>query len=189
MSIEKVFEFGMLQLAYQSFETDVKLANIQATMPFPKSQLAYQSFVKDVKLSTIPYPGEELYLKTTYNPVMFVFLGKAYLFDGSKIIEFGSPVVAIHPLAAASDGKIFVCGGMREDSTIEESIYGFGLESYLLTADRDYLAVVIPSDTVYVVDDAGNVVQTTKQSCVVSLLRNWKLVSRGPFIALVQRLL
>ena len=214
MSIEKVVDFSMLQLAYQSFEADVRLADIQATIVFPKSQLAYQSFEadvrladiqativfpksqlayqsfeRDVKLSTIPYPGEELYLKATYNPIMFAFAGRAFLFDGSKFEEFGSPATVIFPLAVAGDGRIFVGGGMREDSTTEENLYGYGLESYFIAADRDYIAVVVPSGTVYVIDGAGNVVQTTKQLSVVPLLRGWKLVSREPFVAVVQRLL
>jgi len=189
MSIEKEIDLSMLQLAYQSFETDVKLADIQHITPFSKSQLTYQSFEKDVKLSTIPYPGEELYLKTTYNPIMFAFAGKAFLFDGSKIEAFSSPVTVIYPLVATVDSRIFTGGGMREDSTIEENLYGYGLDSYFITADRDYLAVVIPTDVVYVIDEAGNIVQTTKQLSVVPLLRDWKLVSRKPFTAVVQRLL
>jgi len=154
-------DFAMVQLAYQSFEVDVKLADIQVTIPFPKFQLAYQSF-SDVKLSTIQYPGEELYLRATYNPIMFAFAGKSYLFDGSELGEFGSPATVIYPLVAVSDDKIFAGGGMREDSTVEENVYGFGLESYFLTADRDYVAVVIPTGVVYVLDEFGSVVLTTK---------------------------
>ena len=177
----------MAQLAYYSFGADVKPAVVQITTSFPKFQLAYSSGA-DVKVSSIPYPSVELYLKSVYNPILFAFAGKAFLFDGSKLEEFGSPVTAIYPMLTSVD-RILVAGGMREDSTVEENVYGFGLDSYFITADRDYLAVVIPSDTVYVIDEAGNVVQTTRQLSVVPLLRNWKLVSRKPFTTVVQRLL
>jgi hypothetical protein len=74
LSIEEVIGFSMVQLAYQSFEADVKHADIQATIAFPKSQLAYQSFEADVKHASIPLTDVEAYAKLTYNVLRFAFL-------------------------------------------------------------------------------------------------------------------
>jgi hypothetical protein len=78
---------------------------------------------------------------------------------------------------------------MEEDGSVSSDIYGFGVDMYYITADRDYVAVVIPTDVVYVVDDRGNIVTSTKQLSVVPLMKGWKLVSRSSFEVVVMRLL
>lgn len=189
MSIETTVEVGIAQITYESYEEDVEpVKNVQTITYFNKAQITYESYEEDVKSSIIPYPGEELYLKAIYNPIMFAFAGKAFLFDGLKIEEFGSPVVVIYPFIATVDSRIFAGGGLREDLTIEENVYGHGLDSYIVTAGRDYLAVVIPLDTVYVVDEVGNIVQKIKHPSVIALLKNWKLTSRKPFEVFMQRM-
>jgi len=189
MSIVKNYYVELMQLAYESFSTDVKLSNITLSARPLESQLAYEWFSKDVKTSSIPYPGDVPTLKLTYNILQFVFKGKAFLFDGSSIKEVGSPVIAIYPVVAGKDDRGYVTGGLTEEGTIVSDLFVRGVESYVMTADRDYIAVVIPTDTVYVLDSVGNVVSTHSKLGVLPLLTGWKLVSRKPFIAIIQRLL
>jgi hypothetical protein len=189
--IEQIIGFSFMQLAYESFSTDVKQDNIPITTNYAFSQLAYESFAKDVKLTYLNYPFalNEMYMKHTYNPILFAFLGKAWLFDGSSLTDFGSPMKAIFPLIATDGSKIVAGGGMEEDGSISPDLYGFGIDMYYITADRDYVAVVIPTDVVYVIDDKGNIVTSTKQLSVAPLLKGWRLASRAPFEVVVMRLL
>jgi hypothetical protein len=189
--IAQTIGFSFMQLAYESFSTDVKQSNISLTANYPFSQLAYESFAKDAKSTYLDYPFalNELYMRHTYNPILFAFLGKAWLFDGSSLTDFGSPIVAIYPMVATDGSKIVAGGGMEEDGSISSDLYGFGIDMYYLTVDRDYLAVVIPTNVVYVVDDKGNIVTSTKQLSVVPLMKGWKLVSRSSFEVVVMRLL
>ena len=188
--IEQTYSFSFMQLAYESFSQDVKQANISLTGNYAFSQLAYESYTKDGKSTYLDYPFalNELYMKHTYNPILFAFLGKAWLFDGS-LTDFGSPIVAIYPMIATDGSRTVAGGGMLEDGSISSGLYGFGIDMYYLTADRDYVAVVIPTDVVYVVDDKGNIVTSTKQLSVVPLLKGWRLTSRAPFEAVVMRLI
>jgi len=188
MSIVKNYYVELMQLAYESFSTDVKLSNLTLSARYLESQLAYEWFSKDVKTSSIPYPGDVPTLKLTCNILQFVFKGKAFLFDGS-IKEVGSPVIAIYPVVAGKEDRGYVTGGLTEEGTIVSDLFVRGVESYVMTADRDYIAVVIPTDTVYVLDSVGNVVSTHSKLGVLPLLTGWKLVSRKPFIAIIQRLL
>jgi len=189
--IAQTIGFSFMQLAYESFSTDVEQSNISLTSNYAFSQLAYESYTKDVKSTYLDYPFalNELYAKASYNPILFAFLGKAWLFDGSSLTDFGSPVKVIFPLITTDGNRIIVGGGMEEDGSISSDIYGFGVDMYYLTADRDYVAVVIPSDVVYVIDSNGNIVTSTKQLSVVPLLKGWKLVSRSSFDVVVMRLL
>jgi hypothetical protein len=187
--IAQTYGVSFMQLAYESFSTDVKQSNLVLTSNYAFTQLAYESFVNDVKLSYLDYPGAEFYIKASYNPILFAFLGKAWLFDGSSLTDFGSPIVAIYPMIATDGSRIVAGGGMEEDGSISSDLYGYGIDMYYLTADRDYVAVVIPSDVVYVIDSNGNIVTSTKQLSVVPLLKGWKLVSRSSFEVVVMRLL
>jgi hypothetical protein len=189
MSIEKAIDMPFMQLAYGSFLQDVKQGNIPMATTYAFSQLAYESFLQDVKVSSIPYPGTELYVRVSYNPILFAFLGKAWLFDGSSLTDFGSPIVAIYPMIATDGSKIVAGGGMEEDGSVSGDVYGFGVDMYYLTADRDYLAVVVPTDVVYLIDSSGNVVTSTRQLSVVPFMKGWRFASRSYFYAVVMRLL
>jgi hypothetical protein len=184
LSIEMPIDFSIIQIAYQSF---IGVNDLEKPIDFPKLQLTYQSST-DIKTDIIQYPGEELYLKTSYNAISFIFSHKAWLFDGSIFEEFSSPIVAIYPFATVQENKIFVGGGFRKDLSIVENVYVYGAESYLFVADDDYLAVIIPSGITYIVDDKGNIIQTTTQPIVTPLLRNWRVISRNSFTVIVQRL-
>ena len=183
--------YAFTQLGYESFSTDVKQGNVPITSNYAFSQLAYESYTKDVKSTYLDYPFalNELYMKHTYNPILFAFLGKAWLFDGSSLTDFGSPVVAIYPMVATDGSKIVAGGGMLEDGSVSGDVYGFGVDMYYLTADRDYLAVVVPTDVVYLIDSSGNVVTSTRQLSVVPFMKGWRLASRRYFYAVVMRLL
>jgi hypothetical protein len=189
--IELTIDLPFMQLAYESFSTDVKQDNVPITADYPFSQLAYESFAKDVKLTYLDYPFalNEMYMKHTYNPILFAFLGKAWLFDGSRLIDFGSPIVAIYPMVATDGSRIVAGGSMEEDGSVSGDVYGFGFDMYYLTADRDYLAVVVPTDVVYLIDSSGNVVTSTRQLSVVPFMKGWRLASRSYFYAVVMRLL
>jgi hypothetical protein len=189
--IELAIDLPFMQLAYESFFTDVKQDNVPITAGYPFSQLAYESFAKDVKSTYLGYPFalNELYMRTAYNPILFAFLGKAWLFDGSSLTGFGSPIVAIYPMVATDGSKIVAGGGMEEDGSVSGDVYGFGMDMYYLTADRDYLAVVVPTDVVYLIDSSGNVVTSTRQLSVVPFMKGWRLASRSYFYAVVMRLL
>ena len=189
--IAQTIGFSFMQLAYESFSTDVKQSSISLTSNYAFSQLAYESYTKDVKSTYLDYPFalNELYMRTTYNPILFAFLGKAWLFDGSSLTDFGSPIIAIYPMVTTDGSKIVAGGGMLEDGSVSGDVYGFGFDMYYLTADRDYLAVVVPTDVVYVIDSSGNVVTSTKQLSVVPFMKGWRLASRSYFYAVVMRLL
>jgi hypothetical protein len=189
--IEQTIGSPFMQLAYESFSTDVK----QVDAPIPTgctfSQLAYEFFSTDVKSTYLGYPFalNELYMRTTYNPILFAFLGKAWLFNGSSLTDFGSPIVAIYPMIATDGSRIVAGGGMEEDGSVSGDVYGFGFDMYYLTADRDYLAVVVPTDVVYLIDSSGNTVTSTKQLSVVPFMKGWRLASRSYFYAVVMKLL
>jgi hypothetical protein len=188
--IELTAGFPFMQLAYESFSADVKQSNMPLTSNYAFSQLVYESFTKDVKTSGLDYPYalSELYGRLTYNPILFAFLGKAWLFDGSALEDFGSPVNAIYPMTATDGTKIVAGGGMKEDGSVEGDLYGFKFDMYYLTADKDYLAIVMPTGTVYIVDEVGNIVASTKQLSVVALRKGWKLASMHYFEAVVMKL-
>jgi len=190
-NISLTSDYAFSQLAYESFSQDVKQGIVPLTANYAFSQLAYESYAKDVKFTYLDYPFalNELYVKASYNPILFAFLGKAWLFDGNNLIDFGSPVKVIFPLIATDGSKIVAGGGMLEDGSVSGDVYGFGIDMYYLMADRDYLAVVVPTDVVYLIDSSGNVVTSTKQLSVVPFMKGWRLASRRYFYAVVMRLL
>jgi len=187
MSIETTIKFEMTQLAYGS-TADISLTNLQLSTTYGVSQLAYGS-TADIKVSSIPYPGDVPEAKLVYNVLYFVFSGRAFLFDGEEVVEAGSPVVAIYPIATSKEDRAYVTGGLTEEGSVVPDLYVRGVESYVMTADRDYIAVLLPTDMVYVIDEKGSIVTTHKITTVLPLFKGWKLVSRAPFIAVIQRLL
>ena len=187
MSIEIPIKFEMSQLAYSS-TADISLTNLQLPTTYGVSQLAYSS-TADIKVSSIPYPGDVPEAKLTYNVLYFVFSGRAFLFDGEEVVEASSPVVAIYPITTSKEDRAYVTGGLTEKGTIVPDLYVRGVEAYVMTADRDYIAILLPTDTVYVIDEKGSIVTTHKMVTVLPLLKRWKLVSRAPYIAIIQRLM
>jgi len=182
--------YAFSQLAYESFSTDVKQGNVPITGNYAFSQLAYESYTKDGKSTYLDYPFalNELYMRAIYNPVFFAFLGKAWLFDGSTLVEFSSPFKAVFPMVATDNVKIFAGGGMMKDMAISGHVYGFGLDAYRYTADRFYLAVVLPSGAISILDEKGNIVALLEQQCVIPIRKMWRLTSRVPFDVYVMRI-
>jgi len=190
MSIELSIPIPLMQLSYGS-TTDITLRSVLSVVSFPKMEFAYTSFSRDVKIGNIPYPGDVPHARITYNVLYFMFKGKSYLFDPAKntIKEVGAPAVVVFPNTVSREDRAYVTGGLAEDGTIRSEFFVSGLEVYTMTADREYIGVVIPTGTVYIIDDVGSVVSTFNKINVITLLRNWKLVSRSPFTAILQRML
>jgi hypothetical protein len=184
MSIETAQGFAVLQLAYQSFEADVKQVNLEHVTQIAKAQLAYQSFA-DVKLASIPLTDVEMYAKLTYNVLRFAFLGKAFLFDGEKLVEVGVPEAVIYPVLAVDGDKAYFTCGLKEDGSVVGVLYGYNIDGYDIKADKDYVAFIVSESVVYIVNESNTVVGTTKLFGATPLLKGWKLVSRKPFKAIV----
>jgi hypothetical protein len=181
-----------MNLAFECFSSDVSQSNVSTFNSFsPLMNLAFESYIADVKQLYIVFyfSGAELYLKITYNTLIFTFFGKAWLFDGSSLTEFGSPFKVIFPMVAVAGSNIVAGGGMREDTTINEHIYGFGYDVYSFSADRFYLAVVFSSGIIYILDDKGNIVTSLKQQDIIPIRKMWKLISRVPFDVYVLRIM
>jgi len=133
--------------------------------------------------------GGVWWLKVVQNIVAFAFAGKAYLFDGSEFRELGTPVAVIYPVAVSDGSAAYLAGGLEEGGGVPESLYGFNVESYVLVADRDYLAMVVAGGSpVYAVDTGGAVAAEIRGVATVPLLAGWRLVSRSPFVAILQRI-
>jgi hypothetical protein len=159
--------------------------SIETVQSFAVLQLAYQSFEADVKLASIPLTDVEMYAKLTYNVLRFAFLGKAFLFDGEKLVEVGVPEAVIYPVLVTDGDKAYFTCGLKEDGSVVGILYGYNIDGYDIKADKDYVAFIVSESVVYIVNESNTVVGTTKLFGATPLLKGWKLVSRKPFKAIV----
>ena len=185
--------YTWLQYAYQAL--DVVTSDVEVEQISMFSQVGYQEL--EVVEKDLPVPEEPTvtdttpsggfaWVKVADNVLRFAFVGKAYLFDGERFEEFGSPGIIVFPAAAQLPA---VAGGLTEEGTPSPATAVYGTETYVVEADRDYLAMVIPGEKpVQLVDQSGAVKQVIKGVATVPLLTGWKLVSRSQFIAMLQRI-
>ena len=120
------------------------------------------------------------WLRTIVNVIQYVFKGKAYLWDGGRLVEWKSPgVYVVHPVLAATEDYAATIGGLQETGDIENELVVYGQESYQITADRNYLALIVAGDEpVQIYDAEGNVKQIISGSGIAPLLEGWKAASR-----------
>jgi hypothetical protein len=148
-------------------------------------QLAYQSFEEDVKHDSFP-SSDATYVKLTYNVLRLAFLGKAFLFDGEKFVEVGVPEAVIYPVLVTDGDKAYFTCGLKEDGSVVGILYGYNMDGYELKADKDYVAFIISEGIVLIMNENNTAVGTIKLLGTAPLLKGWKLVSRKPFIAIIQ---
>lgn len=174
----------VLEIAYQEQET--KSSPVFNSQETDVLEVAYQE--QETMEKTLGLIEHDI-VKIVYNVIYFAFSGKAYLFDGNSLSDFGSPAVVVFPCLAVAEEKAYVVGGLREDGEIEGVLYGYNTDSYWMTADRDYVAYIIAgSEPVFVVDEKGNTLMEVKRIAVAPFLAGWRLVSRKPFSTVLQKL-
>jgi len=141
---------------------------------------------RDIVKHVFPYMSEDIYYKFTVNILRFAFTGKMYLFDGKSVKEFpssGSQV--IFPMISFGDGKIVVYGGLKEDNTINNDIYIYGQNSYVVDIKKEGIAMIVAGDEpVYVYDESGNVKCRITTINAVPVMKGWRVASRKPFIVM-----
>ncbi|RLC59856.1 MAG: hypothetical protein DRI01_10925 [Chloroflexi bacterium] len=181
-----------VQIAYQEQETVTTDKPIEQAPTY--SELGYQeqeTVVKDLPVIEEPTvtdttpSGGLIWIKIVQNIIRFAFLGKAWLFDGTKFIELGTPVAVIYPVLVSLDDKAYFVGGLKEDGSVPDTIYVYGYEANELEADKDYVAFVISETEVYVVDEENITRGSVKGLGATPINKGWKLISRKPFTAIV----
>ena len=176
---------GMTIVAYQQYDTIE--SNYETNQNGSRIYLSYQEYETIERT-----PAQDDYgqlLKIVVNIMRFKFAGKAYMFDGSKFTEIGSPYKVVFPTLVSKEDKIYTVGGQKEDGTILGDVYGYNQDIYVATADRDYSVYVIAGDTpVYLIDQNKNVVQKIEKLMALPLLSGWGLISRSPFVLIISKL-
>jgi len=167
----------VMEIAYQQQETVTK-----TTYNYHRHVLAEIGYGELITTSRVIGFSRHDFVKIVYNVIHFAFLGKAFLFDGNNLVEFGSPSIVVFPAIVSSGEKIFAMCGLRENGEIDNIVYGYNMDNYYVVADRNYIAYIIAGEEpVYINDSDGNVVETVKRLGVVPLLKGYRVVSRKPF--------
>ena len=167
LPVEQIINW--LEICYQEQETIVK------DLP-----VIEEPTVTDTTVS-----GGLLWVKAIFNIIKFAFSGKAWLFDGTKFVELSTPVAVIYPVLTSLDDKAYFVGGLKEDGSVPDTIYVYGLEANELKSDKDYVAFIISEARVYVIDEENITRGSVIGLGATPVMKNWKLISRKPFVAIV----
>jgi hypothetical protein len=184
-AVETQQPWATLELAYQQYDAIERA--VETSQFWVTLELAYQQYAPEVG---VPLPTlTEYILKIVNNIVAFAFLGKAWLFDGATLKDFGSPAVAIYPTLISDGEKAYFTGGLNEDGTIDNTIYGYATVTNQITADRNYFAMVVAGEEpVYLVNEMGTIMHTFTRSGATPLLTGWKLISKSSFYAIILKI-
>ena len=188
-----------IEVAYQEYE-GAEPADIPSESIANWGQIACQALevverdipiIEEPTVTDTTPSGGVMWIKSVINIVRFPFKGLAWLFDGSQFTEFPAQEIPVIFPVVVIDGYLVMSCGMKEDGTLAEDVLGFGQTREIIenNTGRDLLALVSceKDQTVYLVDDIGNVIKRVLPSEAVLLANGWKLVSDRSFKAFVRK--
>jgi len=132
--------------------------------------------------------GGITWIRTIVNIISYTFRGKAWVFDGTKFNEVGSPGTVVFPIVASDGEKVMVTGGITKEGLIKGEVLGYNFTYHFvvnaLPKSLVCWAYGSPDIELVLADDKGTMVRTVKVAEAVLLQPWWKLISKSEFSVL-----